>query len=212
MKSILIILLTCIGFSCLSQDTLMHPVHGLGHEKYVLFEDGSFVYSSHLCGHSFYSYGDYKKLIFGYRFNYDTTRCPTRSLISSDSTSTSDTITFLFFSMMDSTTLSVNATATIGGNTFNGEIDTLKVARADLKNDQLTIELFKDAITFAFDEKSTENKIYYESPTFGYSCGINNIKRLKSTKHGYLYKFYVFDEDPEKPWKKQKRIVYHYYM
>jgi len=69
-------------FNINAQDTLLHKVPFLGSERYILFDDGNFIFKSYLCGSSFVSYGNYKRTLFGVKFEYDTTKCPTPYILS----------------------------------------------------------------------------------------------------------------------------------
>jgi hypothetical protein len=199
--------------SAFAQDTLYLPVHGLGHEKYVLNENETFIYSSHLCGSSFISFGTYKKNMFGYRFNYDTTLCPNPSITELNQTDINDSIILLFYNMVDSTRQPFFDSLVIGEQSYRFNSDSITIPKQSLKSNILTIKEPTNELVFTFDSTITKLQIYLAPMGFGYRCGMNNIRKLKKTKYGYLHKFNVYDEIREEPWKKgTRRVVRHYYQ
>ncbi len=201
-----------LNCSC-AQDTLYLPVIGLGHEKFVIEENGHFVYSSYLCGSSFVSFGTSKKTLFGYRFDYDTTMCPKPGVVEVRNESTSDSITLFFFNMVDSTIQPYYNSLSVGGKYLRCDTDFVTIPKSTLKSDLLMIREGSDSLIFKFDTTVSELHIYLAPNGSSYNCGLNDVRKLKKTKLGYLYKFAVYDEDREKPWKKgNKRVVRHYYQ
>ena len=209
MKQMLILFFLCPGGTVFSQDTLYLPVFGLGSEEFVLYEDGSFVYSSHLCVFSYYSFVDYKKTVFGYKFSYDTTRCPDPIMVEVKSESPDDSLTLLFFDLSDRTSQPFFGKIVIGSQEFYCHNDSLKIAKSDLDSDTIFFPLIQKE--FKFDVSGSILKFYLPSFGFGYECGEINLKKLRRTSRGYLDKSIVYDENEEKPWKKDRRVVWHYY-
>ncbi len=200
-------------YSCVyAQDTLYLPVHGLGHEKYVLNDDGTFVYSSHLCGSSYFSFGKFKRNLLGFKFSYDTTRCPKPSLNQLNHGMKSDSTKLTFYSMVDSTRRAFFGLCNIGGQSYWVDSDSIIVSKEKLKTNTLILKEFSDSLTFTFDLTCSELQVYLAPIGLSYDCGSNDIRGLKKRNLGYLHKFEVFDEIKEKPWAKgTKRVVRQYY-
>ncbi len=203
-------MISFINFShSIAQDTLLLPVPSLGHEKYVLYDNGTFLYSSHLCGYSYFALGDYKKNAFGYLFKYDSSRCPSSSIIQIKNEFYKDSIKFSFYSMYDSSITSYYGTVSIGEQQYKCSSNALTVSKNTLKSTNL--ELIKTS--FQFDTSCSEIKIYFGQYGLLNKCGINEVKKLKKTRKGYLHKFKVRDTNKKKPWKKgKKRTIKHYYQ
>lgn len=215
MKLLLALYILLIVSNTNAQDTLYLPVHGLGHEKYVLKDNGSFIYSSYLCGSSFVSFGTYKRTVIGYTFRYDTTMCPSPHIIEINKKTINDSITLFFHNMVDGTRQPYFSSLTIGEQPYicNYDSDTISIPKHSLKSNVLTIRDLTDSLIFTFDTTSSELHIYLSPIGMGYNCGVNDIRKLKKTKHGYLHKFNVYDEIRERPWKKGiKRVVRQYYQ
>lgn len=213
MKQFLLIYILFVCFKSYAQDTLYFEVYGLGHEKYVLKEDGTYVYSTFLCGSSSVSIGTFKKTIFGYSFSYDSSKCPNPSVFEINRGSNHDSLTINFYDMLDSTAQPCFAPLNIGGKKYFCDSNSIKIPKDSLQSNVLTIGQNSNRLVFKFDTTATELNVYLSSPVFGYKCGDNGIRKLKKTKKGYLHKFKVYDEIEEKPWKKgTKRIVRNYYQ
>ncbi len=198
-----------------AQDTLYLPVHGLGHEKFVLKDDGSFIYSSHLCGSSFVSFGTYKRTVVGYKFKYDISKCPSPHITEINNKTINDSITLFFHNMVDSTRQPYFNNLTIGEFQYksNYDSDSITIPRQSLKSNFLSIRDLSDSLDFTIDTSSSELHIYLSPIGIGYNCGVKDIRKLKKTKRGYLNKFVVYDENRDKPWKKGiKRVVRQYYQ
>ncbi len=213
MKQLFLIYIFFVCLKSNAQDTLYLEVHGLGHEKYVLKEDGTYVYSTFLCGSSSVSFGTFKKTIYGYNFRYDSSKCPNPSIFEINSGSNHNSLTINFYDMLDSTAQPCFAPLNIGGKKYFCDSNLIKIPKDSLHSNVLTIGQNSNRLVFKFDTTATELNVYLPSPVFGYKCGDNGIRKLKKTKKGYLHKFIVYDEIEEKPWKRgTKRIVRHYYQ
>jgi len=197
-------------FNINAQDTLYHNVQGLGGEKYLLYEDGTFIYESYLCGFNFMSYGIYKRNLFGIKFEYDTTKCPTPYILCEKADVNYDSITIYIYNMVDKSTMFFPVIITNGSKNIKCLSDSITIPKSDLTTDSIQFTYLNQKTIFKFDTSCATLKVYLEP--FGYNCGINEISKLKKRNKGYLYKFKVFDEIREKPWKKgKKRIVKHFY-
>jgi len=212
MKPFFLLFILFTGLNGSTQDTLYHPVAGLGSEEYVLFTNGTFIFKSYLCGSAFVSFGDYKKNIFGYEFTYDTTRCPSPFLIEEKIAQPQDSIHLFFFNMIDSLSTSIFGEFVIGGQHFRCDTSAITVSKHNFSSDTLAFKNYRKEITFVFDTSSTSLKIYIQPNWFSYKCGTNQIDKLKKTRYGYLTKSKVYDEVHGKPWKKKKRTVGHYHQ
>ena len=213
MKQLFILFLLFFFNFSHAQDTLYLPVHGLGHEKYVLKEDGTFNYSSYLCGSTFFSFGTFKKTIFGYRFSYDSAKCPSPSILEVKNESINDSLILFFYSMVDSTRLPIFNSLSIGAEQHWCDFDSIILPRKSLNSNILTIGKTSDSLVFKFDPTALELHVYLPPTRFGYNCGINDVRKLKKTKWGYMHKVKVYDEIREEPWKKgTKRVVHQYYQ
>lgn len=213
MKRLLALYVLLIVSNFYAQDTLYLPVIGLGHEKYILKNNGTFVYSSELCGFSFISFGTYKKTNFGYHFDYDTTRCAYPSVAEIKSERINDSIYLFFYNMVDSTRQPCYSVLSIGEKYHPCQTDSIKIPRTSLNSDKLIVGEMSDSLVFKFDTTASELHIYLPPHGLGYNCGVNDVRKLKKTKLGYLHRFNVYDENREKPWKRgTKRVVRHYYQ
>lgn len=215
MKRLLSLYILLIVSNTYAQDTLFLPVHGLGHEKYVLKDDGSFIYNSSLCGSTFVSFGNYKRTLFGYKFTYDTTRCPSPFIREVIKKTSNDSLTLFFYNMVDSKRQPYFDSFTIGEQTYrcNFDSDSIRIPKQSLKTNVLNVSNHSTNLNFSFDSTSSELHVYLSPIGLGYSCDIKDLRKLKKTKHGYLHKFNVYDENTEKPWKRgTKRVVRHYYQ
>ena len=209
MKYLLVVAFILIIQNVSAQDTLYHRIPRLGHQKYVLKDDGTFVYTSLQCGFGLVSYGSYTKNPVGYTFSYDTTKCPKPSIVCKNQKPVNDdSIVLFFYDMVDSSRLPYYNSIVIGDQSFECHSDSLIIPKRTLKTNLLIVE---NNLPFIFDSSSTELNLYLNL-TFC-ECGLNDIRKLKKTKHGYLNKFIVYDEIREKPWKKgKKRVVREYYQ
>jgi hypothetical protein len=215
MKLLLALYILLIVSNTNAQDTLYLPVHGLGHEKYVLKDDGSFIFSSYLCGSSFVSFGNYKRTFNGYKFKYDTTKCPSPNITEVNKKTINDSMTLFFHNMVDNIRQPYFDTLTIGEVQYicNHDSDSITIPKKSLNSNVLTITYLADTLVFTIDTSSSELHIYLSPIGMGYNCGVKDIRKLKKTKRGYLNKFVVYDENKEKPWKKgTKRVVRQYYQ
>lgn len=212
MKQFLIVSLLLLSHTFYAQDTLYHAVHGLGDEQFVLKEKGSFVFTSSLCGTEFIALGTYKKTFRGYRFDYDSTLCPKPSVHSLMNGRHTDSLKVVFYSMIDSTLCSYSDTLFIGGQSYICNASSLTLDRRSFVSDTLRIKEPAQFCTTHFDKSAEEIHIYISPNGFGFICGESDISKLRKKKWGYLHKFYVYDENKDKPWKKgKKREVRHYY-
>lgn len=212
MKQLLLISFLLIIRNVSAQDTLYHRIPGLGSQKYVLKADRTFIYTSFQCGFGFVSYGSYHKNILGYRFSYDTTKCPEPSIVISNQNQMDDAVVVLFFrDMTDSTRQTYLGSMTIGDQTFECHSDSLTIPQKSIHSNSLVLKTDNSSeLTFTFDSTSNRLNIYLNLSL--YECGVNDIRKLKKTKHGYLHKAIHYDENREKPWKKgKKRVVREYY-
>ena len=212
MKQLLLLFLCFFVKNVSAQDTLYHAVPMLGHEKFVLHDDGTFFYSSHLCGYTYLSFGSYRKNCFGYSFKNDTTKCLQPSLVSSNEGITSDCIVLHFYNVTDSLRVSYSGLVLIGDHIFECQSDSLIIPKKPIRSNTLILnsEDYSKDLTFTFDSTSTQLNLYLNLAF--YQCGINGTRKLKKTKYGYLNKVIVYDEIRDKPWKKgKKRVVKHYY-
>lgn len=212
MKQLLLISFLLIVRNVSAQDTLYHRIPGLGSQKYVLNEDGTFIYTSFQCGFGFVSYGNYTKNPDGYSFSYDTTKCPEPSIKSSYQKSASDYIILLFHDMVDNKRLSYYGSIGIGDQSFDCQSDSIAIPKKNIKTNAIILRgEFSNELTFTFDPACNQLNIYLNLSI--YDCGVNDIRKLKKTKHGYLHKAIHYDENREKPWKKgKKRVVREYYQ
>jgi hypothetical protein len=213
MKQLVFFLFLFFFICSYAQDTLYLPVHGLGHEKYVLKDDANFIYSSSLCGSNFVSFGTYKKTIFGYSFDYDTTKCPNPIVLSINDDHINNNIALFFHNMLDSTRQPNYNSLSVGSIKYNCDIDSILIPRTSIKSNILIVSDLSGSLVFNFDTTASELHIYLPPIGLGYNCGIHDVRKLKKTKLGYLHKFIVYDENRDKPWKRgTKRIVRHYYQ
>lgn len=188
-----------------SQDTLYHDVIGLGQEKLTLKSDGSFLFESSLCGKYSISLGTYNETLFGIKLSYDTTMCPKVSLVELNEEDATDSITFYFFDMIDSSKTITYDQLIIGGHSFNCDTNFLKISRINLKNDTLIYRSANDLHVFKLNESNSKYHLYVEPLALYYSCGNYFTDKLRKVRNGYVYKKIVFDEIKDKPWKKGKR-------
>lgn len=101
----------------------------------------------------------------------------------------------------------------VGTNKHETNSYSISIPKPQNGESKLTIDGFVQKKIFNFDPTCSELQIYLKPMGLDFSCGVNDVRRLKKTKHGYLDKFNVFDEIREKPWKKgSKRVVKHYYQ
>lgn len=214
MKLLLVLFLVLLAWKASAQDTLYLKVHGLGHEKYILKENRTFIYNSSLCGSTFVSFGTYKKNFFGYKFSYDTTLCPTPSISGLSRGSDKDSITIFFHNMVDNSLQPFFGSIIIGGQVVECDTNYLAIFVGNLNTDDLILKSdYMNELIFALDSISTTYHIYLTPLSINYKCGVNDIHKLKKRREGYLNKFAVYDEIREKPWKKgRKRIVKQYYQ
>jgi len=212
MEKLLLLSLLFLVKSLYAQDTLYHPIPMLGHEKYILHDDGTFIYRSHQCGFTSLSFGSYRKNVFGYTFDYDTTKCPKPAIHGIKKGFPSDSIMLFFNDIVYEKRLYYFGSVSIGDQTFECQSDSLLIPKKLIKSNSLILKgEYSENITFTFDSTSTQLNLYLN--LIAYECGINDIRKLKKTKHGYLNKFIVYDENNEKSWKKgKKRIVREYYQ
>lgn len=212
MKQFLAISLLLFLLNASAQDTLYHRIPGLGHQKYVLNEDGTFIYTSFQCGFGFVSYGNYTKNTDGYSFSYDTTKCPKPSITSSNQGPESDYIILFFHDMVDRSRLFYYGSIVIGDQSFECQSDSIVIPRKSIKTNAIILRSeFSNELTFTFNPACNQLNIYLNLAI--YECGMNNVRKLEKTKHGYLHKSIHYDENREKPWKKgKKRISREYYQ
>ncbi|MGV3612806.1 MAG: hypothetical protein ACO1N0_17730 [Fluviicola sp.] len=212
MKQLLLISFLLIIRNVSAQDTLYHRIPGLGSQKYVLNEDRTFIYTSFQCGFGFVSYGSYRKNILGYRFSYDTTKCPQPSIVSLNEEFESDYLTLFFYDMVDRECRNYYDSVVIGDQSFECQSDSIAIPKKSIKTNAITLRgEFSNELTFTFDPACNQLNIYLNLSI--YDCGVNDIRTLKKTKHGYLHKAIHYDENREKPWKKgKKRVVREYYQ
>ncbi len=214
MKRILTLLQVFILINTFAQDTLSHPVPGLGGETFYFYHDSTFKFNSQLCGQEGFSFGTYSKNRFGYSFTYDSTKCPTPFLTETKADNDNDSLEVCFFNFTDSTELFIYLYMNIGGTIFkNDSISTLRISKQELNSNTIILKRYPSDLTFTFNLSSTKLDVYIPPASFGYSCGNARILKLRKTRNGYLQKIKVFDKRQDKPWKKgKKRIVRHYYQ
>lgn len=211
MKKLLIIYLLFSSYS-FAQDTLYHSVPGLGHEKFVLKENGTFVYSSHLCGFSSYAFGSYNKNMLGYKFFYDSTLCPKPSILEIEHKAGEQNLTVFFFNVLDSCRENYSGSLVFGQQKIKCDSDSIVISKLNLNSTILNLENRHSKYSFAFDSSCTKLQVYINPLYSDISSSPYCIKKLRKTKRGYLKKRIVFDENREKPWKKgTRRVVRHYY-
>lgn len=180
----------------------------IGGKKIVLFDNGTFLFRSNLCGAISLDYGTYKKSIFGLKLYTDSTLCPKPHITQIKNYSNDDTLMILFFDMTDNTPQSFFGTIHIGGIKKETFDDTLVISKKMLLNDSLIIETRSTKQVFQIDTTSSIIKCYQAPNAFGYSCGTFEFLKLKKTKVGYIEKSIVYDKNEDKPWKKGKRRVF----
>lgn len=207
MKSLFFVCFICAIRICIAQDTLYMPVPGLGAEKFILKNDGTYIYHSRLCGSRFVSAGTYRKTLTGYRFHCDTTKCPVSSIVQETATD-KDSICVFFYDFTDSIRISFWGNVFIAGKTYNCENDSLQISKKDLPDGPTSLRL-EEGQEFFVDKSYTTVKLFLAPP--GYRCGDNHIRKLRKTRRGYMDKDVVYDEDAEAPWKKHRRVVRHYF-
>lgn len=211
MKRLLLLSLLLITRNVFAQDTLYHPIPMMGHEKYILYEDGTFFYSSNQCGFTSISFGSYQKKVLGYTFDYDTASCPKPSIQSLKEGFQSDSITLFFNDLVNQMSLYYSGLVIIGDQTFECEEESLIIPKKLIKSNTLILKSkYSNDLTFTFDSTSSQLNIYLN---LGVSeCMIKGIRKLKKTKHGYMNKFITYVENNQRPWRKgKKRIVKQYY-
>jgi hypothetical protein len=213
MKQLLTLCLFLIVCKASAQDTLYLPVPGLGHEKYILNDNRTFIYNSDLCGSSFVSLGTYRKNLTGYKFKYDSTQCPTPSITAVNQDLMNDSILLLFHNMVDSTRQQFFGSLILNEQRFAFDSDSIIIPKQASKSNVLILNDYLNKLTFTLDSTSTTFNVYLEPFGNSYRCGPNDIRRLKKRRNGYLHKFNVYDEIRGEPWKKgTKRVVRHYYQ
>lgn len=193
---------------CIGQDTLYLPVPALGHEKFILKNNKTFIYQSDLCGYRFVSVGTFRKTLLGYRFNCDTIGCPEQFSLQEKTGTDTSSVCISFYDFLDSTRIDYWGEISIAGVSYTCEGDSLKISKKDLPCGSILLRLERNE-EFLIDKNYTTVKLFLESP--GWRCGDNHIRQLRKTSHGYLLREVVYDENRNKPWKKHKRIVRHYF-
>jgi hypothetical protein len=195
----------------LAQDTLYLPVPRLGHEEFVLYEDGSFYYRSHLCGFDYVAPGYYRKHFGNYVFSYDTTRCPLPYIEEFTRAEPQDSLLLCFYEMPDKTPSEYYGVIAIGEKRFGCNGDSCVVSLHEVGERILRLHGPGKELVFSFNSTTTEIHLYIP-PMMGYTCGAGAIRILKKRCAGYLRKSVVYDENQEKPWKRgQRRVVREYY-
>lgn len=204
MRLILLLFLFSFTSESISQDTLIHPVDGLGSERFILFDDGSCMFKSSLCGHTFVSIGTYRKTLWGIKFSYDTTKCPKQIMINNSCNDKTDSVKISFYNLLDSTP---DITwGTIISEKFKIQYDSkaITISKKLIINDSLNLHLY-NLQQIKIPCNKTDCSIDAYLAPFIYSCGMCEINRLTKTNDGYKYKTHTYDPIEDKPWRKGKR-------
>lgn len=196
------LLIILISFKVVfSQDTLRHPVLGLGYEDYILFDNNEFQHHSSLCGQDYYSFGTYKKSNGKINFFPDSSLCPESSFEITECDSEKDSLVVQFYDFIDSNQLDLGLTFFFGEKGFKTIESEIKIPKSDILSS--TFEVSHWSTTFTLDIPigpfCDTLKIYVPPVSMGYDCGDLRIRQLKRKKEKYFFKSHVFI-DGKKVW------------
>jgi hypothetical protein len=203
-----------LSLASTAQDTLYHTAPGIGHERILLYNDGTFHFRSSLCGFVYHAHGTYKKRFNQLIFKSDTTNCPQESYEVIDSNPPSDSIAIQLFSAYDSSRFDYLSAYKINGKpfAFDWEKQNILFSREEFPGDSVTFQLYSQEYKInGITSETNEIRIYLSEEIPGEDCGKLGFTEMKKTLRGYEHTFFVYDEDPDNYYKKTKRKVTHVY-